>query len=1622
VYSSYVEIGFTLSSAAASGGYTATFAVGDLVCGANTNAALAATAVFNVGIVPSAFQFEDSTPTALSAMLELSGVPVAASTAAPFNYISGAYTIRITSTAVDISSAVGHPLNAGTPISTYINLPAGLQGLTWSASHTSTTDLMWTASSLAGVLPGVYDIGLRGNALTDGAGSYFGSSSIRIVVGMPPLVYNAQTLRFSPQSVSANATTAVYATNATFLGIEIPRMLTTNYLNAYYTKVNPISAGASGFDVSASLLPGFATVSSAPASDYATGHVWTFHSMLTEGTYLLPRSGAALTDGTTTDVAAGLSRNLVIIIDRTPPAASNATWAGVAQVVGHSGQFQVPAAMFADAVSSTAAALRVLSIKSTGMDSAHGYYCLAPAPLSGAFCRASSVLGGPATLVFEVVAEDEAGNQARAYLTVPVVADVVPTLSIADNRGVFVTPASSTVLEGASVASTGTLLTGGSATVVANNLVLTVVLTNADPLTGVTFATLSWASVLMGTPTGPSPVSSANGRVWTFTCTFTAVNLYSAAAHSSAVSVAAGDVTRASDGAVSSASSAALAVIFDNAAPTGSVQNAGPMAAVGVPFFAYVPAAMHTADTVLGAGVGTSPWNIAVSAGTTSDVIGLAFTAGKLGRAYISGTAASVPSARASDASCGTFNSGVFVKFTISLTDEAGNTLQKALCVGVASLGTTVSLLTARNTIAVTESTTAKTLDATAVYASTANLYQISLFLETPDDGTAGTGSHVETLALPANGGVTGTTSAYAQPADSNSLPSTSSLVGSITLTNTASSNTITAAQATLVLQGATYLNGLYTMTPGYRTIRIVLSQFSGLVVGYTFKTVSVSNVNQAPAITGTVGAAWTEGQDFYASGVPIFSAADVAITDNDDTALTAATVTLATAAGTGPTHGACDPSRDFLALNANYTTASVVPGLLAIAGVWAPASCTLTLRPVGAASAPIASFVTAISAVVYRNSDRFNPSNGFANADGGIRLITVTVTDAAAGGKASAPATSASISGVTVPTLVDDPPTVFFERVYGPGGVGYSTNETALVWTPSSANLASIFPGYPSSILNIRKAPLLTAHAGGAATFVNTITVDLSGLANSGSYGNGALVDPDTTAILVAGDLTLTAVDTTNAGAAFTGATISGVTVSATGVATFTITVDEATVVGGTFGVKVTCRTVSFTLWFDQRVAACLDAYAAGNLAQLVPDADSCTTINLGSTGHFVYPVAASTGNTDAAVPSGQTVSMPSKNTANGGSASNSYVGTITAGAFNFQDNNASAAQVRHDLIRAGVPDAEAAAYTAATRAANRNLASFYFEANAFSTASGTLAFGYTPVGFATAATLPPVNAGEVLDASLMYLLTPAGASFAFPVTVCLFTGDTPAGYTRAMRVVSQLSSTDASRGWGAWESASGVTYDAVTGLLCGNSSHFSVFAPVLVPLAAGATVSKAVTMGGACPNDCSGKGYCRAAGRCSCFAGFLRLRLLAAAVPRRCLLGRGRQRRARRRRLRRPRHLQRHHGRLRVPARVRGRGMPAHRLPVRLLGRRPLRAHVVNRGREGYQRQLCGGLGGGPPAAVPVRRGLHGPGLQPAGLPLWRRPRDDLHQHGAGAAADAQLRRAAGGGGRQPRCVRPL
>jgi hypothetical protein len=239
------------------------------------------------------------------------------------------------------------------------------------------------------------------------------------------------------------------------------------------------------------------------------------------------------------------------------------------------------------------------------------------------------VLGPAGDVVFSLVGRDEAGNTATARLTITLSAKPKPALTIADARSVF----------------TSGLLKTGLPQVVGPSLALTVIATYPEAITGIASPDLL---VTGGAFVASVPVSSANGRVWTFAVTLASAlvgpthdgDVWTfAMADAAGTTVARGLATAASDTA---------RIVIDSSAPVGpsSPVISSFTAVVGMPFFAPLPVGMFVDS--LGGHARANPYatlaeSLDIVSATPDVSVGLVVTAGKQGAAYVSGSAATKP-------------------------------------------------------------------------------------------------------------------------------------------------------------------------------------------------------------------------------------------------------------------------------------------------------------------------------------------------------------------------------------------------------------------------------------------------------------------------------------------------------------------------------------------------------------------------------------------------------------------------------------------------------------------------------------------------------------------------------------------------------------------------------------------------------------------------------------------------------------------------------------------------------------------------------------------------------------------------------------------------------------------
>lgn len=327
------------------------------------------------------------------------------------------------------SGGTGAALNSPTPTAALFELPeswSNVVTVAYDSGNSLATTIVFTLTGFSSLPYGVYDIGLRPGMLTAATGVMNAPRRIRILWGSPVVISNAVTLRPSPQRDTSNSTHLFFAVNTTRIGINQffganthPSVVSGGFLSGVYDKLMPYTSGFSGFDVT-SLMNGLDTVTTSLFSTSAPAYAnFTYTTLLSDGWYTLKRK---TTGGPVALITSQAQiQDIVLIIDRTPPVATNATWTGTAQVIGRSGNVKIPNTMFTDKESSSPRWLRLVSHRFIGSDG-NGFFCTNQASLSSAFCLAPTIRGPATSVLVELVVSDEAGNQAVGFLTIPVVA------------------------------------------------------------------------------------------------------------------------------------------------------------------------------------------------------------------------------------------------------------------------------------------------------------------------------------------------------------------------------------------------------------------------------------------------------------------------------------------------------------------------------------------------------------------------------------------------------------------------------------------------------------------------------------------------------------------------------------------------------------------------------------------------------------------------------------------------------------------------------------------------------------------------------------------------------------------------------------------------------------------------------------------------------------------------------------------------------------------------------------------------------------------------------------------------------------------------------------------------
>jgi hypothetical protein len=423
------------------GDLTATDAGGTLTCDGSPGTASSAGAAVTLAKIATpltSVALEDAVPNAVGSLLKFDGTAISAFYV--FNRAtSTALTLTLEYTGID-TPALGWSLSDANGFFTFPKAFTDAGVSITAVSGATSNKAILTITVPTTLLPGVYEFELNDGAITVG-GTKIAGFKMRYIHGLHPVIYNANTNKFAVARPTSNSSTVIYATNATQIGLRhylrsgdahisaTPTAATTK-LTTIFSKLQPFSSGNSGFDVS-SLLDGFSTnpaiatgATTNPSVDQGTSGPnyanYEYQAALSEGSYKLITAGATISDKASSGTAA-LNRDIWLIIDRTPPVATNITWSGTAQVVGYTSvTLAVPNTMFSDSISTDPSWLTVVKTRFIGSDG-QGYYCPAGTAYSALKCYASTVRGPAGNVILEVTVADEAGNEASAWFTIPIV-------------------------------------------------------------------------------------------------------------------------------------------------------------------------------------------------------------------------------------------------------------------------------------------------------------------------------------------------------------------------------------------------------------------------------------------------------------------------------------------------------------------------------------------------------------------------------------------------------------------------------------------------------------------------------------------------------------------------------------------------------------------------------------------------------------------------------------------------------------------------------------------------------------------------------------------------------------------------------------------------------------------------------------------------------------------------------------------------------------------------------------------------------------------------------------------------------------------------------------------------
>ena len=1190
-------------------------------------------------------------------------------------------------------------------------------------------------------------------------------------------------------------------------------------------------------------------------NDRASGNFFSYYAInvggLSDGAYTLGLTADATLVSDTAGTAPTANSTATLIVDRTPPVATP-TIATLTITAGAFNQtLPIPAGMFRDAISPPSALTISLVNPVPGwslFDGASGLSGSGPASSAALTTGAFSPAPSDTPYVFLLQAMDEAGNTATAQLSLTVTAPISAALSAVSARGATGSPTSMLVAAPAADGSVTLTLNAAFGTAVA-------------PITPASLVcrmgSLDFNSLqASGGPCGATiTVSPGDGvtasRKFAFTVVLPAASAtaIAGAAGRAAFQFSLSTAGVASPSGVKAAPALPVFVAIDNMPPKAGQGATGGWcygATVGV--FYSQPLTLN-----LFADDNTPSSALLVTAASPATQFGLTFTPGVLGTgARITGKVTAMPP-------------GGMLYFSPTVQDAAGNTatLVNFIAIPVSPAVTggnpTLTMKTAPLSFAKTlgaSPVTSLLVDSSAAIAGVVPSTgyaggQIFVQLSTPDIpagacaiNVAGANACTEYVS----------STAFASAATYFDVNSgfVETLYGGTAVTATVGIPGLTATAINSFLSTLTYTNTNANMTAGPRTVTVfILQANNGNIVASASRTINVAIANSLPVLAaGAAGSALkygataadsastlpNAGAGVTLSGEPaplaLFGTSSLSgfapptASDTDDMFATSASIQITS----------CDAARDVLFVNdkAGAFSDRALSALTntwglrrSVYGTWVPSTCTLVIKPIAGSTATLAAFNQALGNVFFTSKDPLNPTGWAAQVGTSVYLVatrsfSVTVTDASAGGRASAAAVSAALTG-TFTISAANRNAVFNKRAL----------YTSIL--SSTSPLANAYRAYSDAAGIIAYTKPFVDNSATTAT----LTINLGVSSVNGVFAGGAVTDADTAAI---GAPTVTGPSDVTTTSSFAAGVLTVALSGFAGVSgekTFSFNWPSALT-----------GTNSLTLPFqvDFRAPGC----TLSNAQNYVGEAALATTLPSNGGCTFAPTVIAAS-------------STPGTTT------------TVSVG--NFAAVNAVLASAAAQLASLSVPLAQQVVALSAQRNAARGASSVAIDPSSI-VGAGSVAITTSLPTTATSALLAALP-GAPADQSLSLLLGPSGQEFSKPVRVCIYVGDTPSTAYRALYVTSQVDDNDVSKGFGPLQALSDQLFNPATGQVCGSTTHFSAFVPVTLPLPTVPMVPKASGVGGACPNQCSGQGFCRKEGKCACFAGFLGYDCSSRACP---------------------------------------------------------------------------------------------------------------------------------------------